>query len=166
MSPYWSPWIIASINEWFRNSSFLSGQPVYYESDAYPSPETLAKQHGHWIEVRVDGPVWNQHAKMWEGRLEINTICSVVKNISNSLYLPRILAGKVEATYARQIPIYRFGPTSDEENDGTYFDCLQQSPFRGTDNAIVTGYLGQIEPNVPIEQISVESHYILEREVE
>lgn len=166
MNPYWGPWIVASINDWIKNNSYLAGIPLYFESDEHKSPENYAKLHGYWGEVRIDGPVWNQHAKLWNGRFEINILFSVVKNQTTNIYLPRILAGKAEAAYARSIPIYKYGPADDPENDGSLFDCISQTPFRGTDNAIVTGFFGQVEPFVPMDQISIESHYIFEREAD
>ncbi len=158
---HWGMWVVASLVEHFKQGD-LNNVKLYLEGQARTSPASLVKLHNEWLELRVDGPTWNFHADDCFARFEINISVMVGKTDKN-LWRCRELCGYCEELFADPIQIYKYGPQTDPENDKSLFDCLRRRSFRGTDNEIVTAYFGELDPKVPIEQATVESHYVLVR---
>jgi hypothetical protein len=158
---HWGPWTVASVFKHFKSGD-LSNAKLLLEGQHRKSPQTLHQTYGEWIELRIDGPTWNFDNTDVIGRFEINALVMVGKSDKN-IWRCRELMGYCEALFTDPIELFKYGTPTDPSNDQTAFDCLRRTKFRGTDNEIVSAYFGELDPKVPIEQATVEAHYILTR---
>lgn len=156
MNENWHRWVVASIQKHIADHSILAGVQKRYEADLH---RVVKAETG--IEIRIDGPVWNETSKdRWFGRIEANILCYNSLSVNNNLYTIRTLMGKCEKTFQKKIELRKYG--GEVGDDGSFVECMFLQKFRNTDNQIVSGYFGQVDPAVKEEQGTVEAHYKVE----
>lgn len=155
-SQYWLPWIHASICKHFDDNK----GSLTLRIEGEEAPETRSEQS--YFELRVDGPTLILVSKSyWKVKIEVNVLVTTVMDDEN-LYLHQETIGKVVDMFEDVLRIYKYGKSTDPNNDSSLFVCLNidyDRHARGGDALIVSNF-GQIDKTTRIQQASVEAHYV------
>jgi hypothetical protein len=111
------------------------------------------------LELRVDGPNCTEVSKQyWKLYIEINVLCQCAKNNIN-YHRMRQLTGLARSIFEPCINVYKYG--SGVEDTQEFVGVLKRlDDEKGRNNIQVTQF-GQVDPVVPVEQSSVEAHYVM-----
>lgn len=140
----WNRWIFASISKHFDEQR--QGIPIFVDQGM--------SEDKQYFEIRVDGPFWKQISKSsFQGVIEINVLCVVKKEVDDFHAIYRLTGIISAAMMMNQINVYKYG----DPGDNSFLGCL----IRMNDPIDVKNY-GQIEPDVPILQSTVETTYRIE----
>ena len=148
-NPNWSRWIFASISKHFDD---CKGDLDLYIEGQYRD----LKPAKDFIELRVDGPFITELTKgEYKLRFEVNVM---VQSRMDDINYHRIYTdvGKVSSIFL-PMQVYKYGTGS--EDTGESFGCLKLLQSTRTRERIQVNHFGQIEPEVPLVQASVEGHY-------
>ena len=147
-NPKWDRWIFASIAKHFETT--VPALFLYVEG----APRKTNDQED-FFEVRVDGPFYTQRTRgEWYVRVEINCLLSTTLGDKKNYQTHRVNAGLVVAGFTHVITVLKYGP--DVEDDESQLGCLQ---IDNADDKIITSHFGQIEPDVELQQATIEAHY-------
>jgi len=109
-----------------------------------------------YYEVRIDGPDITQfNHDRYKLRSEVNILCSANHIEDENMHRIYHMAGLVASLFIPGIPIYQYG-------DGdAQLGCAELIQDLRKRERIQTSHFGQIDPNVPLMQATVEGHYEL-----
>lgn len=153
MNQHWPRWTWASVSKHFKTviedtnniKLFIEGQDIV--------DRTLQS----YTEFRMDGPYIKQLSrKEYDLIFEVNILITCIKDNKDAHKIYR-LNGIVASAFAQCIPIYRYGPITEEVNDNSQVTIL----LLRTDKKeiIQVSNFGTIEVDIPIMQATVEGHY-------
>jgi hypothetical protein len=143
-------WIFASISKHF--DTHRSGIEMYVEG------QDRKTDVDDFFELRMDGPYYRELSKnFFEVRFEINVL--IQSELNDNYHRIHEIIGIVSDAFFTPINIYRFG--SEQEDDGSFFDCVSLSFEKRRRDALEIHQFGKIEPSTKIMQATVEGHYEL-----
>jgi hypothetical protein len=149
MNSNWPRWLFASITKYFNDNRnniamFIEGQDRETERlDSY-------------FELRIDGPFILQQSKdYWQLDVEINVLICVTKSRTD-FHKQFRLQGALAKLFT-DIPIYKLGDGPDD--DQTILGCLKLSPSQNFRDAVRVSNFGQIQPELPLLQSTIEAHF-------
>jgi hypothetical protein len=141
----WSRWIFASLCVWFDNNR--GSIPMYVEGD-----DANTADLADYIEFRMNGPLMEEFSKgSWRFDILIN-ILVVSKRNDKSIHTMQSNIGTMQAAFATNIPIYKFGTGPDDDRT-QLLGCMTLC------DQIETTLLGQVSPDTKEQQAMVEGHY-------
>lgn len=153
-NPSWNKWIVASIIKHFDDGRGTLS--MYIEGQSRPN-----KNPDPFFELRLNGPT-SRTASNGYHKLDvsINALLQVIKSPSD-LYLIDRLLGQLIVLFDTNICCYRYGDQI--EDDSSYLGTLVLSIdfFRGRESIEVNKF-GEIIPDEPLMQASIEAHYHIE----
>ncbi len=142
-------WIKASVDKWMdaNRGSF----PLYIEgSDRKTNDKTS------FFELRVDGPYRTQYTRSeFSFYVEINIETTTAINEEDS-HLQARMFGQAMLMLPTCIAVYKYGDGSDD--DQTYLGDLQRMDD-AQDHGTEVSTFGQVDPNLPLIQGTIEAHY-------
>lgn len=138
-------WVKASINTHFYN--LRQGVHLHLEGRKRQT-EGLSE----WYELRVDGPIVICTTKK---KFKLECIINILINVALQNNIHRIdeLTGRVENMFTRCIPVYRYGPSTDPENDNSFISHLVQRSELDIVN------FGELKNQVELTQMTLEQEY-------
>ena len=143
----WARWIFASITKHFNDNR--QGLVLHIEgTHRDTNTET------DLCELRIDGPWFNEVSKdYWIIRLEVNILVQVTMNDSNFHKIHTNVG--IMASAFTDIEVKKYG------DDDSLLFCLQleQKPRNRSNDAIIISHFGQLDPNIKIQQATIEGHY-------
>lgn len=149
--PRLTRWIHASVREFVENRKRerLSTIHIYYESDIRQT-----NKYKENLELRIDGPYENHvgTASDYKADVEINMLINTAYHESQ-LFRHQDNMGLAAYLLHETIPIYKIGDNAD---DKSLIGALSRHDLVPTSN------FGQIDPNVQVQQGTVEAHYTYE----
>lgn len=144
-------WIAASINKHFDDRK--ETYPLFIEG---MHRDKITEQNQ--FELRIDGPyIIEECHNLFFYDYEINILVSSLINDTDLYQLHRML-GIVTAAFT-DIEVYRFG--NGVEDNQSLLGCLQLKQSSGIREKVQVSIFGQIEPDVKLQQATVEGHYRL-----
>lgn len=146
LAPNFPVWISKSIAKHFDDA--LGGDHLFIiEGEQRQTNEST--EH---IELRIDGPTLHQLQNgVWHIVVEVNLL--VVTSTGQNVYQSQQICGEIQAKCTDIV----LNKIDDDGTIVTKLGCLTIRP-RLRDN-IVISHFGQIKPDVPIIQSTVEVHY-------
>ncbi len=113
-------------------------------------------EKGDIVEYRSSGPIWTQLTrKTWRGELLVNILVKVVKNEKDYHKIYRVV-GKVESAFIKCVPIKKYG---NEVGDDRTVTIGQLLIVEDTGKDIETTHFGQLAPDIPSIQSTVQATY-------
>jgi hypothetical protein len=147
----WQRWIFASICKHFDDNK--GDLPLYIEG------QRTTKTNKAFIELRIDGPYYTELSKdYWKVYLEVNALLQNVQDDKNTHTFYTNLG--LLSTIFTPIPLFKYGESTDEENDQSMFGCLRiVSDDRGKERIQVNNF-GLVDKDARLLQANVEGHYV------
>ena len=147
-NPNWDRWLFASFSEHF--SSGLKDDATVFIEGQLRRTDTSSS----FYEIRVDGPyitcVGPSRYRLWS---EVNILCSANLVENNNYHRIRSMAGLVASLF-RNVKIYNFdGP------EPIFIGCAVLVQNLRKHERVQISHFGQIEPDVPLLQATVEGHF-------
>lgn len=153
INPKWARWIKASTAKHFGD--IFDGESIISLIEGENRNTGDLKE---WFEIRVDGPEYRKITKtQFELYCELNVLCCFVPNGKDNAYRIHDLTGLAATGFVNEIPLRQYGPSSDPDNDGSHFGCLRLN--KGRREAVKTSVFGELRPDTPLIQATVEGHY-------
>lgn len=148
----WNRWIFVSASTYFKNKINLVDPTIKVQIEGQNYDEK-----GEYIEFRLVGPIWTRLSPTtYRGEWIINLLVRVMKsNQTHNIYKQ---VGIVESTF-NCFPIKKYGNGVDDNSSitiGTAFLDLKDG------KEITTTHFGQIAPDLPVIQSTVEGKYFCE----
>lgn len=149
INPNWGRWLFASFSKHFSdglsNDAFVYVEGQLRETNSQTS----------YYEVRVDGPYITEIARnRYELYSEVNILCSANHVVDNNAHRIHDMTG-LAASLFTNVMAYQYG------DDNAYFGCLELVQNKKKRERIQISHFGQIDPNVPLIQATVEGHYLI-----
>lgn len=145
-------WIYASVKEHIKKN--YSGPTLFVEGEDHKNTEIP-----NYVELRLDGPVLTKIGAQYEYKatIEVNMLATIKSNIA---YVHEIQDAMGECLQALPecIKIIRTG-SERPQDDGTFVDYIQAS-------RVDISNFGQVDPNMKIQQASIETTYTCNFEME
>ena len=151
--PNWDRWLFASFSAHF-NSGLESDALVYIEGQ-----DRVTNDQKSYYEIRVDGPYITEVGKnRYDLVSEVNILCSANHAVDNDYHRIRRMAGLVASLFT-EVHIMKYGDGDDDT--GAFLGCAVMIHNPRKHERIQINHFGQIDPNVPLMQATVEGHYKL-----
>ena len=149
----WPRWIRTSINLHFANN-----KPINLKMIVEGQPRDTNNEND-LFELRLDGPDSNEVSKgYWLLRMELNTLVqSIIDN--KNIYRHDVIIGQIAAIFTSSILVRRCG--DEPQDDDSILGCLRLSQVPGREVLEISRF-GQLEPNLALEQSTIEGHYVME----
>lgn len=148
IDPNWTRWILASTSVYFDTNIDL---PMFLEGQ-----ERNTNDDKNFFEFRIDGPNYTERTRDdWRVYVEINLLVQTTMIITDFHKHHKNL-GVVAAPFGN-IEIFRCG--NGPGDDDSLLGCLQLIQNDRTRERVVTSNFGQIEPDVKVQQGTVEGHF-------
>lgn len=148
----WPRWFFASLSKHFyarRNNipMFIEGQ--YRQQD----------EETKLLELRIDGPNFTEISKgFFRCFVEVNILVQASQR-DEDFHTIHELVGIAAAAFTGGIQVFKYGPTSNPENDGSLLVCLSRTDdARGKDRVQIS-HFGKLDTSTPVLQATVEGHY-------
>lgn len=156
MKRHLTRWVHASVKDYIKTK--FAGTPLVVEGENDKKPDAP-----FFIELRIDGPNMVKIGTRTEymGMVEVNLLLTVNKDEKYAHILQDKIGLCWEALEAC-IPIKRVGSTDTAVDTGAIVSVLQLID----EDAIEINNFGQVDPNIRIQQASVEGHYRFQLELE
>lgn len=156
IDPHWARWIHASAAKHFKAAAVAATPELHMHVEGF---KRQTEELEEWIEFRLDGPYYKEYNRgHYQANVEINVAVMVTEQ-GDDAYRIHDINGIVAAAFTFGIPVFKLGPSSDPENDGSYWGCLTLLP--GERERIQTSIFGKIRPDTDLLQSTVEGHYRL-----
>ncbi len=154
MNQRWTRWIFASCADYIQASCNTFGLDLFVEGE-----ERATETKNNWCELRIDGPDYTEISRgYYKVGFEVNVLLSVVMNNEDPVYNIQAFEGQILSIMS-MIPLYKYGPSSDANNDNTQFGCAVLDP--DVKDPLVTNQLGKRRPDTRLLQSTIEGHYTL-----
>lgn len=166
----WARWIFASATYQFVQSGYfiewheyLKDIETYNSNDIIPvyitGQEFAPKDVQHYVELRIDGPDFTEVSKGdYRAKIEVNVLVTTTKSDSDFHAIHRY-TGRVQSVLAEGFTIYRFGDGAEDDNSPlACMDTIMWASGEGG-NRVETKHFGQIYPDIPLIQASVNVRY-------
>lgn len=148
----WNRWIFASISKHFDDRR--QGLKLFIEGQSRDTSKVK-----DFIELRVDGPQFTEvSAGYWIIRVEVNILIQSTMDDTNYHRLHSDVG--IVAAAMSDIVVFRYGNGPDD--DQSVMGCLKVRQDLGDRQHIDVFQLGQIAPDIRLEQATVEGHYEME----
>lgn len=148
----WPRWFFSSVSKHFysrRNTipMFIEGQ--YRQQD----------EETKLLELRMDGPYFTEISRgLFRCFVEINVLAQASQSDSD-FHIIHDLVGIAAAAFTDGIQIFKYGPTSNPDNDGSLLVCLSRIDDARGKERVQISHFGKIETQTPVIQATVEGHY-------
>jgi hypothetical protein len=145
----WNRWIFASVAKYFKDRLASTNIPFLIEGGQ-------AKADGDSYEVRMSGPIWVQMSpKQWRGTIVINILVKATKDEADLQKIYKMV-GPAESAFSVTIPVLTYGSVNGD-NPPQSIGCLEL--IKKGEGDLRTTHFGQIIPETPLLQSTVEAHY-------
>lgn len=145
----WARWIFASLSVHFENGR--GTVPMYVEGQ-----DRNTASLNEYIELRIDGPYYKELSKTYyQLDLECNVLCCAKRDNIDNHKIHRI-TGLISSLFKTDISVFKYGDGPDD-NPTIFVGCLIRRDEKREE--IVTSHFGQIDPDIPVLQATVEAHY-------
>jgi hypothetical protein len=147
INQHWNRWIFASASSFFKQK--IVGYPFFIEGQNAPL-------QGDSIEFRLTGPEWTQISpNTYIGEIVINILVKAVKE--EDAHKIFRMVGLTEAAFVVCFPVKKYGNTVNVDNSNIVIGFMNLEQAGGKD--IRTTHFGQLVPEVPSIQSTVEANY-------
>lgn len=144
MNINWPRWIFASVSKHFSTNS--GGITMYIEGD-----DRDTGKETNYFEFRMNGPMLHELTQdFWRIDICINILISSKRNDA-SIHTLQTLVGTLASAFKNSIEVYKYG------NDNSLLGCLILRKIG--DDVIKISNLGILNPEVQINQSSIEAYY-------
>ena len=144
-------WIFASACKHFNDA--ITGIDVFTEGQTRANIDK-----SDWCELRIDGPwIIDVSRDVIQVKSEINVLIGTVINDAN-MYQESLNHTKIIPAFAN-FKVYKYGPASDAENDGTCVGAMILEPLRDSNQRVEVARFGQIDPAIRLLQSTIEGHF-------
>lgn len=148
LNPNWDVWIQRSVAKHF--SDRLSSYQVFIEGQERSNSK-------EWIEVRLEGPSYNQLSKD-NFKIDVTVNILVLVTEQDDRLRPHIIAGDVASNYDRCLNMYKYGDPADNVlNDSSFLTSIYLQSRGGV--GVQKIYFGKTDPETQIHQVMLEGHY-------
>ena len=148
MNPDWGRWITASAGKYFADAASVFDISIFFEGQTRPATKTA-----ELIEFRINGPSGTEVSrKNWVLDCAVNILYSTP--VSRNIYRPQEITGWLQ-TLMTNICVYKFGDQPQDTQELVGILQLQQDAR----NQVRVNHFGQIRPDTPILQGTVEGRY-------
>jgi hypothetical protein len=143
-------WISASVHKYVLNNKgeyklFLDG---YVRTEEYKVMDLF--------ELKIDGPLVYQYGiNDFKAYVEVSILVSTIRDPID-FHKPQRMYGKAQSILLNDICVYKYG--DGPEDDKSLLGTLQIKSDYAQDGVSINNF-GQIEPDLPLIQGSVEAHY-------
>ncbi len=150
MNVHWERWINASIGKAIKALCDASSVSLYVET----SPRATDNLQD-WVELRVNGPMWQGGFKdEWMAEVEINIfILSKANQVDNHRLLKNI--GLMRNRLSQPIPVLKLGNSVDD--DQSYITCLKLDSK--DKDKLKVNQLGQVTGTTPLMRATVDGMF-------
>lgn len=150
MNQHWARWIKTSIVKHFDDNR---GSYTLFVEGADRNTESLQS----WVEIRTDGPFIREVShNYYKLTVEVNLLLSSVPN--ENIYTQDALCGYFQKLFTC-IPVFRYGPSSDVDNDNVQFGELNL--YDHMREAVKLNHFGIVRPDTKLIQSTLEGHYLM-----
>lgn len=150
MDKNWPRWILASVKKHFEDNR--DGIHLFFEG--HDRNTSTLTEYG---EFRLDGPyVWHNSRTEFKLKIELNVLVSIKQDEQNVHKLARV-TGVFLAAFKPAISVFKYGDQPGD--DQTLLGCLNL--ISEDREPVMVSNFGQISPDDPLEQATVEGHYMM-----
>lgn len=148
----WPRWVFASVSEHFY--SRRDSIPMFIERQYRQQSE-----EPKLLELRMDGPYFTEISRgVFKCFIEVNVLVQAAQSDTNA-YVIDELVGIAGAAFTDSIQVFKYGPASDPDNDGSLLVCLSRLDDTRGRKRVQISHFGKIDTQTPVLQSTVEGHY-------
>lgn len=151
MNQNWARWIFASV------SYFFDRQRGSLDMFVEGTDKMGRRQEKDYLEFRLNGPYGTEIARaQWKLVFDVNILVCSIRDQKDIHRIYRN-AGIVTSMFKGEIPIYKMGDGS-EDNNSVLLGCAVLET-EGRAGGIYVDHYGQLDPALPVLQATVEAGY-------